>query len=85
MLDPSLLLLDEPSAGLAPDLVERIFEKIDEINDAGTSVLIVEQNAKEALSRCDRGYVIAQGKNRFVDDGETLLNTETVRREFLGG
>lgn len=62
-----------------------MFEKINEINDAGTSVLIVEQNAKEVLTRRDRGYVIAQGENRFVDDGETLLNTETVRKEFLGG
>jgi branched-chain amino acid transport system ATP-binding protein len=73
------------STGLAPDLAEGMFEKINEINDAGTSVLIVEQNAKEVLTRCDRGYVIAQGENRFVDDGETLLNTETVRKEFLGG
>jgi len=85
MLDPALLMLDEPSAGLAPDLAEDMFEKIDEINDAGTSILIVEQNAKETLSRCDRGYVVAQGQNRFVDDGGTLLDKETVRKEFLGG
>jgi len=85
MLDPELLMLDEPSAGLAPNLVEDMFEKVDEINDGGTAVLVVEQNAKETLRRCDRGYVIAQGQNRFVDDGETLLGDETVRREFLGG
>lgn len=64
MLDPDLLLLDEPSAGLAPDLVEEMFDKIDEINEAGTAVLMVEQNAKEALRRCDRGYVLANGQNR---------------------
>ena len=85
MLDPELLLLDEPSAGLAPDLVEEMFDKIDEINETGTAVLMVEQNAKEALRRCDRGYVLANGQNRFEDDGTALLNDEEVRREFLGG
>ncbi|MFB6161048.1 MAG: ABC transporter ATP-binding protein [Haloferacaceae archaeon] len=85
MLDPALLLLDEPSAGLAPDLVDEMFDKIDEINDAGTAVLMVEQNAKEALRRCDRGYVLANGENRYVDAGERLLHDEQVRREFLGG
>ncbi len=85
MLDPELLLLDEPSAGLAPDLVDEMFDRIDTINDAGTAVLMVEQNAMEALSRCDRGYVLVQGKNRFTDSGEALLGDEEVRREFLGG
>ncbi|WP_138797721.1 ABC transporter ATP-binding protein [Halostella sp. PRR32] len=85
MLDPDLLLLDEPSAGLAPDLVDEMFDKIDEINESGTAILMVEQNAKEALRRCDRGYVLANGENRFVDSGTTLLNDEEVRREFLGG
>ncbi|WP_435075538.1 ABC transporter ATP-binding protein [Halorubrum sp. HHNYT27] len=85
MLDPDLLLLDEPSAGLAPDLVDEMFDKIDEINDSGTAILMVEQNAKEALRRCDRGYVLANGKNRFEDEGMALLNDEDVRREFLGG
>ncbi|MUV57868.1 ABC transporter ATP-binding protein [Halogeometricum sp. CBA1124] len=85
MLDPSLLLLDEPSAGLAPDLVKEMFDKIDEINEAGTAVLMVEQNAKEALRRCDRGYVLANGENRYVDTGTALLNDEQVRRDFLGG
>jgi branched-chain amino acid transport system ATP-binding protein len=85
MLDPKLLLLDEPSAGLAPDLVDELFDKIDEINGAGTAVLMVEQNAKEALRRCDRGYVLANGRNRYVDEGEALLHDEEVRREFLGG
>jgi branched-chain amino acid transport system ATP-binding protein len=85
MLDPELLLLDEPSAGLAPDLVDEMFDKIDEINGTGTAILMVEQNAKEALRRCDRGYVLANGRNRFEDDGTALLNDDEVRREFLGG
>jgi branched-chain amino acid transport system ATP-binding protein len=85
MLDPDLLLLDEPSAGLAPDLVDEMFDKIDEINEGGTAILMVEQNAKEALRRCDRGYVLANGQNRYEDDGTALLNDEEVRREFLGG
>ncbi|TKX73629.1 ABC transporter ATP-binding protein [Halorubrum sp. GN11_10-6_MGM] len=85
MLDPELLLLDEPSAGLAPDLVDEMFDKIDEINETGTAILMVEQNAKEALRRCDRGYVLANGQNRFEDEGTVLLNDEEVRREFLGG
>jgi branched-chain amino acid transport system ATP-binding protein len=85
MLDPELLLLDEPSAGLAPDLVDEMFDKIDEINESGTSILMVEQNAKEALRRCDRGYVLVNGQNRFEDEGAALLNDEQVRQEFLGG
>ncbi|MFC7046247.1 ABC transporter ATP-binding protein [Halobacteriaceae archaeon GCM10025711] len=85
MLDPDLLLLDEPSAGLAPDLVDEMFDKIDEINDAGTAVLMVEQNAKEALRRCDRGYVLVDGQNRFVDSGRALLDDQEVRQQFLGG
>ncbi|WP_129113408.1 ABC transporter ATP-binding protein [Halegenticoccus tardaugens] len=85
MLDPDLLLLDEPSAGLAPDLVEEMFDRVDAINDAGTAVLVVEQNATEALRRCDRGYVLVQGRNRFTDTGEALLADEEVRRGFLGG
>jgi len=85
MLDPDLLLLDEPSAGLAPDLVDEMFDKIDEINGTGTAILMVEQNAKEALRRCDRGYVLANGQNRFEDEGTALLNDEEVRQEFLGG
>lgn len=85
MLDPDLLLLDEPSAGLAPDLVAEMFDRIDGINDDGTAVMMVEQNAKEALRRCDRGYVLVQGQNRYQDTGETLLSDQDVRQEFLGG
>jgi branched-chain amino acid transport system ATP-binding protein len=85
MLDPDLLLLDEPSAGLAPDLVADMFDRIDRINDSGTAVLMVEQNAKEALRRCDRGYVLVNGENRYTDRGEVLLADEDVRKDFLGG
>lgn len=85
MLDPDLLMLDEPSAGFAPDLVTETFDRIDEVNDAGTAVLMVEQNARTALSRCDRGYVLVQGRNRYEDTGEALLTNEEVGREFLGG
>ena len=83
--DPPLLLLDEPSAGLAPDLVDDMFDHIDAINDRGVTVLIVEQNAKTALRRCDRGYVLVRGENRYTDEGETLLNDPEVRQQFLGG
>jgi ABC-type branched-subunit amino acid transport system ATPase component len=85
MLEPDLLMLDEPSAGLAPDLVDEMFDKIDEINETGTSILMVEQNAKEALRRCDRGYVLAQGQNSYEDAGDALLADDDVRQEFLGG
>ena len=85
MLSPDMLLLDEPSAGLAPDLVDEMFEKVDEINDSGTAILMVEQNAKEALRRCDRGYVLVDGQNRYEDSGTALLDDEQVRQDFLGG
>jgi branched-chain amino acid transport system ATP-binding protein len=85
MLNPDLLLLDEPSAGLAPDLVDDMFERIDQIVESGTAVLMVEQNAKAALRHCDRGYVLVNGKNRYADTGEALLSEEQVRKDFLGG
>ena len=85
MLDPDLLLLDEPSAGLAPDLVSDMFDRIDRINDSGTAILMVEQNAKEALRRCDRGYVLVNGENRYTDSGDVLLADDDVRQDFLGG
>lgn len=85
MLEPDLLMLDEPSAGLAPDLVDDMFDRIDDINDDGTAILMVEQNAKEALRRCDRGYVLVQGQNRYEDEGDELLADEQVRQDFLGG
>lgn len=85
MIDPDILLLDEPSAGLAPELVENMFDRIDEINDAGTAVLMVEQNAKEALRRCDRGYVLVNGENAYEGPGKDLLDDQEVRKRFLGG
>jgi amino acid/amide ABC transporter ATP-binding protein 2, HAAT family (TC 3.A.1.4.-) len=85
MLDPDLLLLDEPSAGLAPDLVDDMFDRIDRINDNGTAILMVEQNAKQALRRCDRSYVLVQGQNRYEEAGDVLLNDSAVRKQFLGG
>jgi len=85
MLDPQILLLDEPSAGLAPVLVSGIFEKIKEINATGVAMIIVEQNAKEALKMADHGYVLAMGKNVLDDTGEALLANEEVGRLYLGG
>jgi len=85
MLDPDLLLLDEPSAGLAPDLVDEMFEHVDRIVASGTAVLMVEQNAKAALRHCDRGYVLVNGEDRYVDDGDALLADQQVRQDFLGG
>ena len=85
MLDPQVLLLDEPSAGLAPNLVEMIFEKIIDINKTGVSMIIVEQNAREALKMADHGYVLAMGRNVLDDSGEALLANEEVGRLYLGG
>jgi len=85
MLNPELLLLDEPSAGLAPMMVEMIFEKIIDINKAGVSIMIVEQNAREALKMADHGYVLAMGKNVLDDSGEALLANKEVGRLYLGG
>ena len=85
ILDPVLLLIDEPSAGLAPKLVSLIFEKIKEINDHGTAILMVEQNAKRALGMADRGYVLEMGRNRFEGTGQALLHDPDVGRLYLGG
>ena len=85
MVDPGVMLIDEPSAGLAPDLVDDVFEKILEINAAGTAILMVEQNARKALRNSDRGYVLEMGENRFEDSGEDLLENEEVAELYLGG
>ena len=85
MVDPQLLLLDEPSAGLSPKLVDMIFEKIIDINKTGVSMIIVEQNAREALKMADHGYVLATGKNVLDDSGEALLANKEVGRLYLGG
>ncbi len=85
MVDPRVLLLDEPSAGLSPILVADIFEKIIEINETGVSIIIVEQNAHEALKMANHGYVLAMGKNVLDDKGDALLTNEEVGRLYLGG
>jgi ABC-type branched-subunit amino acid transport system ATPase component len=85
MLDPRLLLLDEPSAGLSPRLVSTTFEKMAEINQAGVALLIVEQNAREALRLSHRGYVMASGQVRLEGTGKQLLQDEEVGRLYLGG
>ena len=85
MLDPEILLLDEPSAGLAPLIVADIFEKIKEINHSGVSIVIVEQNAREALKMADHGYVLSMGKNVLDDSGQGLLTNDEVGRLYLGG
>lgn len=84
MLDPTLLLLDEPSAGLAPRLVQIIFNKIIQINESGVSILIVEQNARKALEISHRGYVLAMGNNKFEGSGENILNDEEIGKLYLG-
>jgi ABC-type branched-subunit amino acid transport system ATPase component len=84
MLDPSILLLDEPSASLAPIMVEMVFAKIRQINDAGTAILIVEQNARQALSFSHRGYVLAMGRNRLDGKTEELLGSAEVGKVYLG-
>jgi ABC-type branched-subunit amino acid transport system ATPase component len=85
MLSPDLLLLDEPSAGLAPVMRDMVFGKLIEINESGTSILIVEQNAKRSLGISDRGYVLEMGRNRFEGRGPELLENEDVLRLYLGG
>jgi ABC-type branched-subunit amino acid transport system ATPase component len=85
MLDPRLLLLDEPSAGLSPRLVGTIFEKLAQINQSGVALLIVEQNAREALRLSHRGYVMASGQIRHEGEGRQLLQDEEVGRLYLGG
>jgi ABC-type branched-subunit amino acid transport system ATPase component len=85
MLDPRLLLLDEPSAGLSPRLVGMVFEKMAEINQTGVALLIVEQNAREALRLSHRGYVMASGLVRLEGESDQLLQDEEVGRLYLGG
>ncbi|MDD4903720.1 MAG: ABC transporter ATP-binding protein [Candidatus Bipolaricaulis sp.] len=85
MLDPKLLMLDEPSAALAPNLAATIFDRISAVNQGGTAVLIVEQNAKESLRRSHRGYVLAAGRKCFEDEGPAILANEDIGRLYLGG
>jgi len=85
MPDPEMILLDEPSAGLAPAFVEVIFEKIADINKAGVTVAMVEQNARRALAMSDRGYVLDLGTDRFEGPGQELLDDPKVAELYLGG
>jgi len=85
MPEPQVLLLDEPSAGLAPAFVDAIFEKVEEVNRTGVTVVMVEQNARRALAMSDRGYVLDLGTNRFEGSGEELLSDPKVAELYLGG
>ena len=85
MTKPKVLMLDEPSAGVSPIVMESLFIKIQEIAKQGTSILMVEQNAKQALKISDLGFVLTQGKNLFTDSGKALLANKEVRQAFLGG
>ena len=85
MLDPVLLALDEPSAGLSPAVMDMVFERIRSINESGVAVVLVEQNARAALQMSDRGYVLASGENRLEDTGPALLDNPEVARLYLGG
>jgi ABC-type branched-subunit amino acid transport system ATPase component len=85
MIDPKLLILDEPSIGLAPVFVDSVFESILKINAGGTSILMVEQNAAKALENSHRGYVLEMGNNRFEGNAKDMLENGEVRRLYLGG
>lgn len=84
MLEPSLLLLDEPSAALSPVLVNSVFEQIQQINQSGTAIVLVEQNARKALAMAHRGYVLDTGRDRFTGSGNELLNDPKVGQLYLG-
>ena len=85
MTKPTLLMLDEPTAGVSPIVMDELFDKILEVAATGLAILMVEQNARQALNIADRGYVLVQGRNRYTDTGEALLADPEVRRTFLGG
>ena len=85
MTRPSVLMLDEPTAGVSPIVMDELFERIIEVKRTGIAVLMVEQNARQALNIADQGFVLVTGENRFTDTGEALLANEEVRKSFLGG
>ena len=85
MTKPAVLMLDEPTAGVSPIVMDDLFDRIIEVSATGIAILMVEQNARQALSIADRGYVLVQGQNRFTDSGAALLANAEVRASFLGG
>ena len=85
MTQPKILMLDEPTAGVSPIVMDEIFDRIIEIKKSGVAILMVEQNARQALAIADKGYVLVGGKNKFTDSGQALLANDEVRRSFLGG
>jgi len=85
MTDPEVLMLDEPTAGVSPIVMDELFDRILEVKQTGIAILMVEQNARQALAIADVGYVLVTGENRFTDTGASLLANPEVRRSFLGG
>jgi len=84
MIQPTVLMLDEPTAGVSPIVMDELFEHIVQVKKTGVAIIMVEQNAKQALSISDRGYVLVTGQNKFEGSGKELLNDPEVRRSFLG-
>jgi branched-chain amino acid transport system ATP-binding protein len=85
MTQPKVLMLDEPTAGVSPIVMDELFDRIIEVARTGIAILMVEQNAKQALNIADKGYVLVQGENRFTDTGKALMENPEVRKSFLGG
>ena len=85
MSQPAVLMLDEPTAGVSPIVMDELFDRILEVRQSGVAILMVEQNARQALNIADRGYVLVMGENRHTDTGAALLADPEVRRSFLGG
>jgi branched-chain amino acid transport system ATP-binding protein len=85
MTQPKVLMLDEPTAGVSPIVMDELFDRIIEVARSGISILMVEQNARQALEIAHKGYVLVQGANRFTDTGKALMEDPEVRRSFLGG
>jgi len=85
MTRPKLLMLDEPTAGVSPIVMDELFDRIIEVAKSGIAILMVEQNARQALNIADKGYVLVQGRNRYTDTGAALMANPDVRKAFLGG
>ena len=85
MIKPTVLMLDEPTAGVSPIVMDELFDHIVKVKRTNVAILMVEQNARQALAIADKGFVLVTGQNRFTDSGQVLLANEEVRRSFLGG